>query len=84
LIVGRPPRAFDAFRFESEMSGNVIEIRPVRGGWEFSEMSEQLVFPTLEGAVTYSRYRLAVQPGEIRIYDAAGTLVETITGPTEK
>jgi hypothetical protein len=66
------------------MAGNVIEVRPLRGGWECSEKLEQLVFPTLEGAVTYSRYRLAVRPGEIRIYDAVGTLVETITSPTEK
>jgi len=60
------------------MPDNVIEIRPIRGGWEVSEMLEQLTFPTLEGAVAYARYRLLVRPGEIRIYDDVGTLVDTI------
>jgi hypothetical protein len=63
------------------MIGNVIEIRPLHGGWEVSEMLEHLKFPTVESALVYSRFRLLLRPGEIRIYDAVGTLVETIASP---
>jgi hypothetical protein len=63
------------------MSEHDIEIRPLRGGWEVSEMAEQLVFPTLALAVTYGRYRLLLRGGKIRIYDATGRLDEVITNP---
>jgi hypothetical protein len=63
------------------MSENIIEVRPLRGGWEVSEMAEQLVFPTGESALVYARFRLLLRRGEIRIFDASGTLVETIAGP---
>ena len=63
------------------MSDPDIEIRPLRGDWEVSEMGEQLVFPTLALAVTYARYRLLLRSGNIRIYDAAGRLDEVITNP---
>jgi hypothetical protein len=63
------------------MTGNVIEIRPLRGGWEVSEMLEHLMFPRVESALVYARFRLLLRPGEIRIYDAAGTLVKTIASP---
>jgi hypothetical protein len=63
------------------MSKRVIEIRPLRGGWEVSEMAEHLIFPTLGTAVAYSRYRLLIWGGEVRIYDATGRLDEVITTP---
>ena len=66
------------------MARNLIEIRPSRGGWEVSEMSEQLFFLTLESAITYARFRLLLRPGEIRIFDAVGVIVETIASAPEK
>jgi len=65
------------------MSEPVIEIHPRDGDWEVSEKAEQLVFPTLGGAITYARYRLLVCGGEIRVFDAAGKLDEIITSPPE-
>jgi hypothetical protein len=40
-----------------------------------------LMFPRMESALVYARFRLLLRPGEIRIYDAVGTLVETIASP---
>ena len=66
------------------MAGNIIEVRPLNGGWEVSERFEHLKFSTVKGALVYARFRLLLRPGEIRIFDATGTRVETIASPPQE
>ena len=63
------------------MAGNIIEVRPLNGGWEVSERFEHLKFSTVKGALVYARFRLLLRPGEIRIFDATGTLVHREPAP---
>lgn len=62
------------------MSQKIIEVKPVRGGWRVFEMCGiEPVFPKRDQAIDYANTRQGFSLGEIRLLDAAGEVVETIS-----
>jgi hypothetical protein len=60
----------------------ILEIRPHRGGWQCFEAPGVQPYYTgpnaKENAIGYAQGRTAMRTGEIRIYDSAGQLEQTI------
>ena len=60
----------------------IFEIRPHRGGWQcFEAPGVQPYFTegdAKQSAISYARGRTAHRVGEIRVYDAAGELEQSI------
>lgn len=71
------------FHLSSRMDDlTIIEIRPHRGGWQAREahgVEPYYVGPRAkENALGYAQGRTAMRKGEIRIYDSAGQIEQTI------
>jgi hypothetical protein len=57
----------------------IIEIRPLRNGWQVYEApGVQPVFLTQEQAIDYAQGRACFRSGEIRILDSTGKIERTI------
>ena len=60
------------------MAKTIIEIRPYRGGWQvFEAPGVQPYFGNRKQAVNYAIERGKMRKGEIRMFDADGSLLET-------
>jgi len=56
----------------------VIEIWPHRWGWKaFEAPSVERVFPKKDQAIDYAQHSGCFRSGEVRVYDAAGNVIET-------
>jgi hypothetical protein len=57
----------------------IIEIRPVRSGWKVFECpGVEPVFSGKDQALGYAQTRACFRSGEIRVFDPAGNIEETI------
>ena len=60
----------------------IIEVKPVRGGWKvFETPGVEPVFVGLNGrdqAIDYAKTRQGYSQGEIRVFNVAGEIVDTI------
>lgn len=61
------------------MSRTIIDIKPTRNGWKtFEAIGVEPVFPDRQQAIDYAKCRASFRSGEIRIFDKAGTLEQTL------